>query len=155
MFYDFRWKRIQETNSWWIGSKLNKYWKLEKKSRSKGWILEESWRKSMDDVNSWRSWWVSMVLGRSWRKEARRKSFGHLEEFPDFGRLDLLSLIGLYRNVEGRIGRSGLHETCRWLKILEFNIRLAQKKSPNTLSKLRRICWSELKLELEIVFAVQ
>ena len=54
-----------------------------------------------------------MVLGRSLRKEARRKSFGHLEEFPDFGRLDLLSLIGLYRSVEGRIGKSGPHETCR------------------------------------------
>ena len=47
------------------------------------------------------------------KNKARRKSFGQLEEFPDFGRLDLLSLIRLYRNVEGRIGRSGLHETCR------------------------------------------
>ena len=28
-----------------------------------------NWKKSMDDVNSWRSWWVSMVLSRSWRKE--------------------------------------------------------------------------------------
>ena len=54
-----------------------------------------------------------MVLGRSLRKEARRKSFGHLEEFPNFGKLDLLSLIGLYRNVERRIGRSRLHETFR------------------------------------------
>ena len=52
-----------------IGSKPNKYWKLEKKSRSKGWILEESWRQSMDDVDSIRYWWVSMVLGRSWRRE--------------------------------------------------------------------------------------
>ena len=49
--------------------KSNKYWKLEKKSWSKSWILEESWRKSMDDVDSWRSWWVSMVFGCSWRKE--------------------------------------------------------------------------------------
>ena len=40
-----------------------------------------NWRKSMDDVNSWRSWWVSMVLGRSWRKEGRKKSFEHLGEF--------------------------------------------------------------------------
>ena len=118
-------KRIQETKSWISWLKPSKYWKLENIPRPR----VESWknleRKSMEDVNSWISWWVSMVFSRSWRKEARRKSFGHLEEFPDFGRLDLLSLIGLYRNVEGRIGRSGLHQTCRWLKILEFNIRLA------------------------------
>ena len=99
--------------------------KIGEDTETNGRILEESWRKSMEDVNSWISWWVSMGFGRSWRKEARRKSFGHLQEFPDFGRLDLLSLIGFYRNVEGWIGRSGLHETCRWLKILEFNIRLA------------------------------
>ena len=68
-----------------------------------------------------------MVLGRSWRKEARRKSFGHLEEFSDFGKLDLLSLIGLYHNVKRRIVRSGLHETCRGLKILEFNIGWPKK----------------------------
>ena len=54
-----------------------------------------------------------MVFGRFLGKKARRKSFGHLEEFPDFGRLDLLSLIGFYHNVRGRIGKSGLHETCR------------------------------------------
>ena len=52
-----------------------------------------------------------MVLGRFWIKEARMKSFGHLEEFPDFDRLELLLLIGLYHNVRGRIVRSGLHET--------------------------------------------
>ena len=132
-------KRIQETKSWIYWLKPSKYWKLEKIPRSR-----ESWRKSMNDVNFWIFWWVSMVFGRSWGKKARRKSFGHSEEFPDFGRLDLLSLIGLYCNVEGRIGISGLHETCRWLKILEFNIRLAQKTSPNTLSKSCPICWSEL-----------
>ena len=82
--------------------------KIEEDTETKGRILEESWRKFLEDVKSWISWWVSVVLGRSWRKEARRKSFGHLEEFPDFGSLDLLSLIGLYHNVEGRIGRSGL-----------------------------------------------
>ena len=96
--------------------------KIREDTETKGRILEESWKKSMEDVNSWISWWVSMVFGRSWRKKARRKSFGHLEEFPDFGKLDLLSWIGIYHNVRGRIGRSGLHETCRWLKILEFNI---------------------------------
>ena len=99
--------------------------KIGEDIETKGRILEESWRKSMEDVNSLISWWVPMVLGRSWRKEARRKSFEHLEEFPDFGRLDRLSLIGLYHNVRGWVVRSGLHETCRWLKILEFNISLA------------------------------
>ena len=66
-----------------------------------------------------------MVLGRFLRKEARGKSFRHLEEFPDYGRLDLLSLIWVYHNVKERIVRTGLHETCSLLKILEFNIRLA------------------------------
>ena len=117
--------------------------KIGEDTETKDWILEESWRKSMEDVNSWRSWWVSMVLGRSWRKEARRKSFGNLEEFPNFGRLDLLSLIGLYRNVKGRIWRSRLHETCSWLKILRFHIDWPKNKSkcplkvaPNLLVKV-------------------
>ena len=127
-----------------ILAKTEQILKIGEDTRTKGWILEESWRKSMEDVNSWRSWWVSMVLGRSWRNEAIRKSFGHLEEFPDFGRLDLLSLIGLYRNVKGWIGRSGLHENCSWLKILGFYISIGPKISPNTLSKSRPICWSEL-----------
>ena len=61
-----------------------------------------------------------MVLGRSWRKEARRKSLGHLEEFPDFGRFDLLSLIGLYHNVKGRIWRSGPIKIVADLKLLDF-----------------------------------
>ena len=47
------------------------------------------------------------------KKKARRKSFGNLEESPNFGRLDLLSLIELYHNVREQIGRSGFHETCR------------------------------------------
>ena len=101
-------------------AKIEQILKIGEDTETKGLILEESWRKSMKDVNSWISWWVSMVFGHSWGKKARKKSFGHSEEFPDFGRLDLLSLIGLYYNVEGRIGRSGLHQTCRWLKILEF-----------------------------------
>ena len=46
------------------------------------------------------------------KEGSKKKEFGYLEEFPDFGRLDLLSLIGLYHNVKGRIGRSGLHENC-------------------------------------------
>ena len=127
-----------------ILAKSEQILKIGKNTETKGQILEESWRKSMNDVNSWISGWVSMVFGRSWRKEAKRKSFGHLEEFLDFGRLDLLSLIGLYYKVKGWIVRSRLHKTCRWLKILEFNIKLAQKTSPNTLSKSRSICWSKL-----------
>ena len=111
--------------------------KIWEDTETKGRILEESWRKSMEDVNSWISWWVSMVLGCSWKKKARRKSFGHLEEFSNFDRLDFLSLIGPYHNVEGWIVRSGLHETFKWIKILEFNIRLARKTSPNALSKSR------------------
>ena len=35
------------------------------------------------------------------KEASKKKEFGHLEEFPDFGRLDLLSLIGLYHNVRG------------------------------------------------------
>ena len=53
--------------------------------------------------------WFWAVL----KERSKKKEFGQLEEFPDFDRLDLLSLIGLYHNVRGRIGRSGLHETCR------------------------------------------
>ena len=47
--------------------------KFEKKPGSKGWILEESWRKFMDDVNSWRAWWVSMVLGCFLRNEEKER----------------------------------------------------------------------------------
>ena len=47
------------------------------------------------------------------KKGSKKEELWTLRRIPDFGRLDLLSLIGLYRNVEGRIGRSGLHETCR------------------------------------------
>ena len=66
-----------------------------------------------------------------------------------------MSLIRLYNKVKGQTGRSGLHETCISLKILEFNMRLAQKKNPNALSKSRPICWLELQLEYETVFALQ
>ena len=61
-----------------------------------------------------------MALGRSWRKEARRKSFGHLEEFPDFGRLHLLSLIGLYRNVEDELEEVGFMKLVDNLKSLNL-----------------------------------
>ena len=44
------------------------------------------------------------------KEGSKKKEFGHLEEFSDLGRFDLLSLIELYHNVKGRIGRSGLHE---------------------------------------------
>ena len=98
--------------------------KIGEDTETKGQILEESWRKSMEDVNSWISWWVS-GFGPFLNKGSKKEELWHLEEFPDFGRLDLLSLIGLYHNVRGWIVRSGLHETCRWLKIIEFNIRLA------------------------------
>ena len=54
-----------------------------------------------------------MVLGRCWRKEVRRKSFGHLEEFPDFGRLDLLSLIGLYAMLKDEL------EELSFMKLLD------------------------------------
>ena len=46
------------------------------------------------------------------KKESKKKELGHLEEFSDLGRFDLLSLIELYHNVKGRIGRSGLHKNC-------------------------------------------
>ena len=69
------------------------------------------------------------------KKWSKKEELWTLRRISDFGKLDLLSLIGLYHNVRGRIVRSGPHKTCRWLKILEFNIRLAQKASPNTLSK--------------------
>ena len=136
-------KRIQEIKSWISWLKPSKL-KIREDTETKGRILEESWRKSMEDVNSCISLSISMVLDRFWKKQVRRKSFGHLKEFLDFGRLDLLSLIGLYYKVKGWIVRSRLHKTCRWLKIIKFNIRFAQKTSPNDLSKSRWICWSEL-----------
>ena len=46
------------------------------------------------------------------KKGSKKKEFEQLGEFSDFDRFDLLSLIGLYRNVKGRIGRSRLHENC-------------------------------------------
>ena len=120
-------KRIQETNSWWIGPKPNKYWKLEKKSESKGWILEESWIKSMDDVNSWRSWWVSIVLGRSWRKEEERKSFEHLGDFQKLTDWTSREYLGLIVFLKEELEEVSFMKLVVDLKSLNFIYGLAQK----------------------------
>ena len=51
-------------------------------------------------------------IGPFLKKGSKKKEFEQLGEFLDFGKFDLLSLIGLYHNVKGRIGRSGPHENC-------------------------------------------
>ena len=40
------------------------------------------------------------------KKGSKKKEFEQLGKFSNFGRFDLLSLIGLYHNVKGRIVRS-------------------------------------------------
>ena len=44
-----------------------------------------------------------MVLGPFLKKGNKKKEFEQLGEFSEFGGFDLLSLIGLYHNVKGRI----------------------------------------------------
>ena len=78
------------------------------------------------------------------KKGSKKKEFEQLGEFLDFDRFDLLSLIELYHNVKGRISRIELHETCSWLKILGFHIRIGPKISPIALSKSCSSCWSKL-----------
>ena len=126
----------------WV--KTGQILKIGEETRIKGfnlWII-------LKKIHGWCQFLKILVsfngFGSFLKKGSKKKEFGHLEEFSDFGRFDLLSLIGLYRNVEGQIWRSRLHENCRWLKIIEFHIRIGPKISPNTLSKLRPICWSEL-----------
>ena len=37
------------------------------------------------------------------KKGSKKKEFGQLGEFSDFGRFDILSLIGLYHNVKDEL----------------------------------------------------
>ena len=112
-------KRIQETKSWISWPKPGKYWKLEKirdQGLNFGRILKKIYErcKFLKILVSFNGFWPLLKEG------SKKKEFGHFEEFSDFGRFDLLSLIGLYHNIRGRIWRSWLMKIVDDLKSLDF-----------------------------------